>query len=536
MEWVIGLTSLLALVATGLAIVTWRGWQRAEQARREAQEQFAAERVRAEKLDALLTAERAKVEELLAAERAAMERATAQQLRQAQEALAAQKELVAMVEQKLGLQFSELAQRLLEEKAQQFYEKTQQFQKASTSELNALLQPLRDQIEGFRRQVQEVYHHEADQRVRLAEQVRQLMELNQTLSAEARALTKALKGDAKAQGNWGELALKRLLEFAGLTEGREYFLQVSHRGEEGRLQPDAVVQLPGERVLVIDAKVSLTAYAEALAQEEEAARREKLKAHVESLRRHVRALGEKGYHRLYPGKTLDFVVMFVAVEPAYLAALQEAPELFAEAWQRNVLLVSPSSLLFVLRTVEHLWRQEMQQRNVLAIAQKGAELYDKFAGFVGDMQKIGERLQQTQAVYDEAYKKLTHGRGNLIAQVEQLRKLGVQPKKTLPPALLEAAMEHEEIPVPKASGPSDSSPAVAAHPSFSVANAEPHASAAAAGMPAARSDESTTTVPFSSLPSAEMPTSASALRRKAGGWEHCEDGFGGSEVMGTEVR
>ncbi len=181
-------------------------------------------------------------------------------------------------------------------------------------------------------------------------------------------------------------------------------------------------------------------------------------------------------------------------------------------------------------------RQEMQQRNVLAIAQKGAELYDKFAGFVGDMQKIGERLQQTQAVYDEAYKKLTHGRGNLIAQVEQLRKLGVQPKKTLPPALLEAAMEHEEIPVPKASGPSDSSPAVAAHPSFSVANAESYASAAAARMPAARSDESTTTVPFSSLPSAEMPTSASALRRKAGGWEHCEDGFGGSEVMGTEVR
>lgn len=328
-------------------------------------------------------------------------------------------------------QFQSLAQEILEEKSKRFSEQNQ-------SALGQLLEPLKTRLQEFQGKVETAYVSESKDRSALAEQVRQLMGLNQQLNQRAGDLTRALTTQNKAQGNWGELVLERVLEASGLRKGEEYEVQESHTREDGtRAQPDVVVHLPEGRHLVIDSKVSLNAYLDHVNADDELQRDAALKRHLESVRAHIKGLSEKRYQDLYGLQSLDFVLMFIPVEPAFMVATSQDGQLWQDAWSRNVLLVSPSTLLFVVRTVAHLWRQERQARNAQDIARRGAELYDKFVGFVESLEQVGTRLQQAQKAYDDAHKRLSSGRGSLARQAEMLRDLGVKPSKQLPDALLD---------------------------------------------------------------------------------------------------
>lgn len=336
-------------------------------------------------------------------------------------------------------QFKTLANDILEEKSKRFTEQNQ-------ANIGQLLEPLKTKLQEFQGKVEEVYVQEGKDRTALAEQVRQLMELNHSLSQDAKNLTRALKGSSKAQGNWGELILERVLEASGLRKGEEYDVQESHTRDDGsRAQPDVVVHLPEERHLVVDAKVSLTAYEDFASADDEGDRQAATKRHLDSVRAHIKGLSEKNYQSLYQLKSLDFVLMFVPIEPAFMLAVTHDRDLFMDAWQKNVLLVSPSTLLFVVRTVAHLWRQEAQNRNAQEIAKRGAELYDKLVGFVEDVESLGTRLKQAQKEYDSAHSKLTGGRGNVIRQAEMLKQLGVKPTKALPAAMVEIAVDDETV-------------------------------------------------------------------------------------------
>src|SRR5574343_1533661 len=335
----------------------------------------------------------------------------------------------------LSSQFKNLANDILEEKSKRFSEQNQQ-------SLGQLLEPLKTRLQEFQGKVEQVYVQEGKDRSALAEQVRQLMELNRTVSQEANNLTRALKGSNKTQGNWGERVLERVLESAGLRKGEEYDVQESHTLADGRrLQPDVVVHLPEDRHLVIDAKATLIAYEDYANAEDEKHRDAALKRHLDAVRTHIKGLSDKNYQDLYGLKSLDFVLMFIPIEPAFMLAVTHDRDLFMDAWNKNVLLVSPSTLLFVVRTVASLWRQEAQNRNAQDIAKRGAELYDKLAGFVEDMESLGNRLSQAQKDYDGAINKLSTGRGNLIRQAEKLKKLGVKPNKALPTPMVEQANE-----------------------------------------------------------------------------------------------
>jgi len=339
----------------------------------------------------------------------------------------------------LTLQFKTLANDILEEKSKRFSEQNQQ-------SLGQMLDPLKTKLQEFQGKVEQVYVQEGKDRTALAEQVRQLMELNRTVSQEANNLTKALKGSNKAQGNWGELVLERVLESAGLRKGEEYDVQESHTLADGRrLQPDVVVHLPEDRHLVIDAKATLIAYEDYANADDDKQREAALKRHLDAVRAHIKGLSDKNYQDLYGLKSLDFVLMFIPIEPAFMLAVTHDRELFMDAWNKNVLLVSPSTLLFVVRTVANLWRQEAQNRNAQDIAKRGADLYDKFAGFVEDMESLGNRLSQAQKDYDGAISKLSTGRGNLIRQAEMLKKLGVKPGKSLPAPMVAQANDAADM-------------------------------------------------------------------------------------------
>ena len=315
---------------------------------------------------------------------------------------------------------------------------TSRLQAQSQAALGSLLDPLRQRLSDFQKKVEEVYVDESKERSALRQQVEGLLQLNRTLSDDARNLTAALRGSAKSQGNWGELILERVLEASGLRKGHEYVVQDAQRNEDGeRQQPDVVIHLPESRRLVIDAKVSLVAYERLAGAEDEGAREAALREHLGSVRAHLRGLSEKRYHALYG--QLDFVLMFVPIEPAFMAAVTHDQQLFMDAWERNVLLVSPSTLLFVVRTVAHLWRQEAQSRNAQEIARRGAELYDRLTGFVTDLEAVGTRLDHARQAWSDAKKKLGEGRGNVIRQAEMLRELGVKPSKQLPRNLVEEA-------------------------------------------------------------------------------------------------
>jgi len=336
-------------------------------------------------------------------------------------------------------QFKALAGDILEEKSKRFTEQNQ-------SNLNQLLDPLRTKIGEFQARVEQVHDQEGKDRSTLLEQVRQLQALNQILSEDAKNLTTALKGSSKSHGNWGELVLERLLETSGLRKGEEYVAQESQVTSDGRKQQaDVVINLPDEKRLIIDSKVSLTAYERYVSSETEGEREVALRQHLQSVRTHIRTLSEKDYPALYGLKSVDFALMFVPIEPAFVLAVTSDRDLFAEAWHSNVALVSPSTLFFVLRTVAHIWRQEAQGRNALEIAKRGAELYDRLVGFVEDLKRVGERIGDAQDAYVSAQKRLSVGKDNVIRQAEMLRELGISPSKQLPQPFVDQAHADEEL-------------------------------------------------------------------------------------------
>jgi DNA recombination protein RmuC len=348
-------------------------------------------------------------------------------------------ELLSGARVELSNQFKALANDILEEKTKRFTEQNQ-------TNLSQLLTPLSIQIKGFQQKVEEVYVHESNSRSALSEQVKLLMSLNQQLSADTGNLTRALTTSSKAQGDLGEMILEKILESSGLRKDEEYFVQSSLRTEDAKqLRPDVILNLPENKHLIIDSKVSLTAYNEYVNAQTDDARKLALARHMDSVRRHIKELAEKNYQSLHQLQSIDFVCMFVPIEGAFMAAIANDSELWASYFDRGVLLMSPSTLLFVVRTVAHLWRQERQKLSVQDIVNRGAELYDKLVGFVDDLKTVGDRMEQAKSSYSLALGKLSTGKGNVIRQAEMLKALGVKPKKNLPPDLIEASAEDEPL-------------------------------------------------------------------------------------------
>ena len=333
----------------------------------------------------------------------------------------------------LTSQFKNLANEILEDKSKRFTEQ-------NAASLDALLKPLQTKLTEFKEQVSNSYGNEARERFALKSEIERLANLNLRMSDETRSLTQALKGDSKVQGNWGELVLESILESSGLRKGEEYLVQDSHTQTDGsRLQTDVVVKLPEGRSLVVDSKVSITAYARHAETTDPIVAELELAAHIQSLRQHIQGLSGKNYSSLYGVGSVDFVLMFVPIEPAFLLALKTAPNLYQEALAKNIVLVCPSTLMATLRTVAHLWRQDHQNRNALEIAKQCGTLYDKFVGFVDDLEKLGQRLDQAQTSYHDAFNKLKSGKGNLIRTAEKVRELGVKPSKNISTPLLDSS-------------------------------------------------------------------------------------------------
>jgi len=341
------------------------------------------------------------------------------------ERLAEQELSIQEIQQKFQLEFQNIASKLLEEKSQKFTE-------VNRTSLDILLNPLKENIKAFEEKVDKVYKAESDERNVLRGEITQLMALNKQISQEATNLTKALKGDSKKQGNWGEVVLERVLERSGLVKDREYRLQASLTDLDGnRLQPDAIIDLPDEKHLIIDSKVSLIAYERLVNAETEDERKLYSKAHVESIRGHVLNLSSKNYHDLYQINSPDFVLLFVPIESSFSFAVQIDAELFSDAWDKRVVIVSPSTLLATLRTIASIWKQERQNRNVLEIANLSGKMYDKFVGFVADMEGIGKNIKLSQNAYDSAINKLVEGNGNLTRTAEKIKSLGAKANKQL---------------------------------------------------------------------------------------------------------
>ncbi|MGM0546137.1 MAG: DNA recombination protein RmuC [Bacteroidota bacterium] len=366
--------------------------------------------------------------------------------RNLKERLAEQKKEMENLQEQFKDEFENLANKILEEKSQKFTEQNKE-------KLDQLLKPLGEKMEAFKKKVEEAHKEDIEGRSSLRQHLEHLKEMNQQMAQEAKDLTKALKGDSKTQGSWGEVILQRILEKSGLTKGREYEIQENHRSEDGRhLYPDVVVYLPDDKRLVIDSKVSLKAYEQFTSAEEEADRKQALKQHVSSLRGHAKGLSSKNYEQLYGGNSPDFVLMFVPIESAFGVALQHDASLYYDAFDKNIVIVSPSTLLATLATIDSVWKQEYQSKNAQEIAERGGALYDKFVLFVESMQDIGQRIRQTQESYDEAMGRLSEGRGNVIRQVEMLRELGAKAGKSMPATVsnqqqLEESQPNSEIEV-----------------------------------------------------------------------------------------
>ncbi|MEQ5834292.1 DNA recombination protein RmuC [Marinobacter sp. NFXS9] len=339
----------------------------------------------------------------------------------------------------LKQEFENLANRIFEQKSERFSQQTR-------TNLDSLLNPFREQLQDFRKRVEDVYTTETRDRQALRSEIDALQKLNKQITEEAANLTRALKGDKKIQGNWGELILERVLEKSGLRKGVEYETQGSYRDAEGQLlRPDVVVHLPDKRNLIVDSKVSLLAYQEWVTAEDDDARESALKAHVEAVRQHIRGLSEKDYSQLNGLHSPDFVLLFMPIEPAFVAAFQQDENLFAEAFERKIIVVTPTTLLATLRTIENIWRYERQSQNARQIADRAGAVYDKLRVFVESMEKLGSQLQTAQGTYDGAMNTLTRGKGNLISQANRFVELGVRVKKELPKSIREqAGVGHDE--------------------------------------------------------------------------------------------
>ena len=354
------------------------------------------------------------------------------------ERLEQQKSELEQLQARMTMEFENIANKLLDAKGRQLNEQQQE-------KLGIILRPLQDRIKDFEEQVRKAYESEGKERFALKQEIGRLVEQNQRLSQDADNLTRALKGDPQAQGAWGEMILEKLLESSGLMKGQEYSLQESTTLADGsRLRPDAVIFLPEGKHLIIDSKVSLLHYERLTAATGEEERQRLLKLHVDSLRNHARGLGEKNYTKLYGVDSVDFVLMFVPLEPAFLLALRERPEIFQEAYDRQVVMVTHTTLMATLRTVHGIWKHERIARNHMEIAERAGKLYDKFIGFTDDLIRVGKLMKDAKDSYDGAMSKLSSGTGNLVRQVEMLKDLGARTNKSLNGNLLGRAMEEQD--------------------------------------------------------------------------------------------
>ena len=348
-----------------------------------------------------------------------------------------QKEELEKIQEKFTKEFENLANKILDEKSTKFTEQNKE-------NLKTILNPLQEKIKLFEDKVDKTHKESIDYHAALRQQIIGLKELNEQMSKEAVNLTKALKGDSKTQGNWGELVLEKVLEKSGLEKDREYFIEKSFNTTDEnkvRLRPDVIINLPDNKKMIVDAKVSLTAYEQYVNADEEKDKNKYLKEHISSLNRHVDQLSEKKYEDIYEIESPDFVLLFVPIEPAFAIALNNDSQLYNKAFEKNIVIVTPTTLLATLRTIDSMWQNEKQQRNALEIARQAGALYDKFDGFVTDLTKVGKKMDEAKLEYKGAMNKLVEGRGNLITSVEKIKKLGAKAKKALPQKILERAKE-----------------------------------------------------------------------------------------------
>jgi len=358
------------------------------------------------------------------------------------EKLDTQKEEITALQKKFNLEFEQIASKILEQK-------TARFTETNKENLKQILSPLNKDIESFKKRVDEVYMKESKERFSLGERVKELQELNQSISQEARNLTNALKGEVKTQGRWGEMILERILEKSGLRKGEEYFLEKQLEDESGRalrsdasdkkMRPDALINYPDNRTVIIDSKVSLNAFTRAMDAEDESLRAAELDGHVNAIKTHILALSKKGYDDY--DKALDFVMMFIPSEAAYVAALKHDSNLWEYAYDKRILLLNPTNLITSLKLIEDLWKRERQNENTQAIADRGSKLYDKFVGFVSNLERVGDYMEKAQNSYKDAYSQLSTGNDNLVRQANKLKELGVKTKKSLPKHLTDLDSE-----------------------------------------------------------------------------------------------
>lgn len=345
--------------------------------------------------------------------------------------LSEQRKEVEQLQEKFKTEFKNIANELLEDKSRKFTEQNKQ-------NIDEILKPLKDKLKDFESKVENTHKESLEKNAGLIQQIVHLKELNQQMSEEARNLTRALKGDTKTQGSWGEVILESILEKSGLVKGREYIIQQRFLTEEGRrVQPDVIIKLPQDKRIIIDSKVSLVDYEKFTAAENDQERMAHLRNHVQSVRRHIKQLNEKNYQSIYDTSP-DFVLMFVPVEPAFGAALQSDNSIFQEALEKNIVVISPTTLLATLRTIASMWKQEYQNQNVREIAKQAGALYDKFVGLLSDLEDVGKKIKSSQDAYSDAMIKLT-GQGSLLRRVEKLKELGAETNKTIPQKWLDKA-------------------------------------------------------------------------------------------------
>ncbi len=354
-----------------------------------------------------------------------------------EEKLKHQKQEIESLHQKFNDQFSNLAQKILEEKSQKFTRQNKE-------NIDAVLKPLNEKLQDFGKKVEEAYEKNAKDSTSLQTEIKRLYELNNQMSQDANNLTKALKGDVKKQGNWGEMVLEKILERSGLRKGTEYDTQNTFTGEDSRrYKPDVIVYLPQEKHIIVDAKVSLTAYEQFVNADQKEEQDHFAKLHLQSVKNHVKELADKQYHKLSELNAPEYVLMFIPIESSFSVAVKEDTELFNYAWDNKIVIVSPSTLTATLMTIAGVWRQEQQAQNALEIARKSGALYDKFVGLTEDLLNVGNRIKQTQNAYENAMKKLSEGSGNLVKRAEDIKKLGAQTNKSISPALLTPAEKNE---------------------------------------------------------------------------------------------
>jgi len=359
-----------------------------------------------------------------------------------QDKLTEQKGEIEKIQERFKEEFENLANRILKQTTQEFTNKNKE-------KLDEILNPFKTKIDEFRGKVEQIHTEELKQRQELKTEMTNLLTLNQQLSDDANNLTKALKGESKVIGDWGQLVLERVLEESGLRKNEEYYLQPSYRNKEGNLvYPDCVIRLPDERDIIVDSKVSIAAYERYVSAQTEDEIKKAIKEHLTSIKKHIDELSSKEYHEIEDLNSLDYVMMFVPIEPAYILAMKEDPTLINYAFSRGISLISASNLIAVIKITSCLWQMQHQSEHVMEIAERGGALYDKFVGFVEDLQNIGKHLDKTREAYDNSMNKLATGRGNLVRQTEMMRELGAKAKKQIPSGILQVAFESDESAIP----------------------------------------------------------------------------------------